>query len=95
MGQPLCHAVGCNIRIPPNRLMCAYHWFLVPAGMRLRVWQTYRPSQEVDGKPSQEYREAAREAINVVAQQEGQQPIPTDEDLIKTIESQLAKRDNP
>lgn len=93
MSQHLCHAVGCNIRVPANRLMCAPHWFMVPADMRRRVWQTYRFEQEIDGKPSKAYRDAAREAINAVARQEGQREVPADEDLIKTIESQLAKRD--
>lgn len=96
MDQHLCHAVGCYIRVPTNRLMCAAHWFMVPQEMRRLVWRTYRIGQEVDKQPSQAYRLAARNAINAVARQEGQQEIPEDAELIKTIEAMIAKeKDNP
>lgn len=91
--QHLCHAVGCNIRVPPNRLMCAPHWFMVPHPLRREVWRQYRPGQEEDKKPTAAYLNAAREAINAVALQEGQQPIPETAEIIKTLESMLAKRD--
>lgn len=89
--QHLCHAVGCNVRTLPNRLMCPPHWFMVPPEIRRRVWQLYRPGQEEDHAPSQPYIDAAREAINAVARQENQPELPDDASLIKTIEAMLAK----
>lgn len=89
--QHLCHAVGCNIRIPPNRLMCAYHWYMVPPVLRRGVWRTYRPGQEVDKRPSKDYLDVAREAINYVAREEGQPEVPEGVEIIKTLEALLAK----
>lgn len=91
--QHLCHAVGCNERVLPSRLMCPRHWFMVPETVRRRVWQTYRPGQEVDKKPSGPWLFAAREAINHVAALEGKPGIPPDKAYItKTVESLLAQQ---
>lgn len=87
----LCHAINCDTRIPSNRLMCPRHWFLVPAELRKAVWQTYRPQQQEGQAPTQAYLDAARAAIDYVAQVEGLPPIPSDEDVIKTLEAMLAK----
>ena len=91
MEQHLCHAIGCDVRCPPNRLMCAPHWFMVPEAQRRAVWRLYRPGQEVDRNPSQAYLEAARAAINSVAAAEGRDPLPEHAEVIKTIERILAK----
>lgn len=50
--------------------MCRRHWFMVPKLMRDRIWATYRPGQEADKKPSEEYIEAARECVRLVAAKE-------------------------
>lgn len=42
----------------------------VQHGLQRAVWATYRPGQEVDKRPSAEYLEAARAAINAVALKE-------------------------
>lgn len=89
MTQHLCHAVDCNERVPPNLLMCARHWYLVPQSLRTIVWRTYRPGQETDKAPTQDYLDAARAAINFVAQKEGKPPLPETADLIKTLEKLL------
>jgi len=47
--------------------MCRRHWFMVPINMRARVWATYQPGQEQEKDPTPEYLEAARAAIEAVA----------------------------
>lgn len=66
-----CHAPGCDIEVPPARLMCLFHWRLVPRVLRDAVWQHYRRGQEVDKQPSAEYLAAAQAAIDAVAVREG------------------------
>ena len=44
---------------------------MVPKYLRDQVWATYRPGQEVDKRPSDEYRTAAYEAVEAVAWKEG------------------------
>lgn len=65
-----CHAKNCPKVVPPSKLMCLKHWRMVPAEIQRAVWATYRPGQESDKKPSREYLEAARAAINAVAAKE-------------------------
>jgi hypothetical protein len=80
-----CHAVDCWERVPPKFLMCARHWYKVPAVLRRRVWQTYRIGQEIDKQPSEAWCLAAREAINFVAQAEGKPKVPEAEQFFKTL----------
>lgn len=87
----LCHAVDCSERIPPKLLMCGRHWYMVPQGLRREVWRAYRPGQEVDKAPSQEWIDVARQAINFVALKEGKPPLPETADVIKTLERMLAQ----
>jgi hypothetical protein len=42
-----CHVPGCDEEVPPDRLMCRPHWYMVPAPLRRLVWYTYR-----SGRPS-------------------------------------------
>lgn len=65
-----CHAVRCQVEIPPKMLMCRRHWFMVPKDLRDRVWAAYRAGQEVDKAPSTAWHEAATEAIRAVAAKE-------------------------
>jgi hypothetical protein len=67
----LLHAVGCGKVVAPRLLMCAEHWWMVPAALRAKVWKHYRRGQENDKLPTLEYLEAARAAIKSVAEQEG------------------------
>jgi hypothetical protein len=67
----LCHARGCAKKVPPKLLMCLRHWRLVPPAIRRLVWKHYRPGQEIDKRPSREYLEVMRQAIQAVAEQEG------------------------
>jgi len=66
-----CHARGCNVAVPPKRLMCRRHWFMVPREIRNRVWATYSPGQEITKTPSSQYLDAAFAAIEAVAKAEG------------------------
>lgn len=66
-----CHAEGCTVEVPPSMWGCRRHWFMVPKPLRDRVWATYRPGQEIDKRPSDEYREAAFAAVEAVARKEG------------------------
>jgi D-alanyl-D-alanine dipeptidase len=54
-----CHWPGCTVQVPPAMWGCKEHWFTLPRGLRLLIWNNYRPGQEKDGKPSQEYLDAA------------------------------------
>lgn len=69
-----CHATACLVPVPPTMLMCRKHWFMVPTGLQRRVWATYRKGQCDDMNPSNDYCEAARAAVVVVANLEGRTP---------------------
>lgn len=66
MSDHKCHAEGCLVSVPPKLLMCARHWRMVPQGLKLAVWRHYRPGQEIDKNPTEEYLAAARAAIESV-----------------------------
>lgn len=65
-----CHAIGCNTAVPPKLFMCRKHWFMLPKKHRDAIWATYRPGQEIDKDPSQEYLQAASDAISWLAAKE-------------------------
>jgi hypothetical protein len=54
-----CHWPGCVRQVPPAMWGCASHWFRLPLALRNRIWSAYRPGQEVDMSPSEEYLLAA------------------------------------
>ncbi|MFP4538871.1 MAG: hypothetical protein ACLFPA_11290 [Dichotomicrobium sp.] len=54
-----CHWPGCTRQVPPAMWGCKYHWFRLPKHLRDRIWRHYRPGQENDMKPSEEYLAAA------------------------------------
>lgn len=56
-----CHWPGCDKQVPPAMWGCKAHWFKLPAGLRAKVWATYRPGQEVNGTPSAAYLKVADE----------------------------------
>lgn len=65
-----CHAIGCDVEVPPSLLMCKPHWLMVPKPLRRAVWTLYRSGQEERKDPSDEYLVAARRAIEAVADRE-------------------------
>lgn len=66
-----CHAIGCDVPVPPRMLMCRRHWFMVPKALRDAVWDAYVVGQEVRKDPSDEWLDAAEAAIHAVAEREG------------------------
>lgn len=65
-----CHATNCNQRVPPKMFMCLHHWRMIPPVMQKRIWAAYRPGQEVDKRPSEEYLKVTAEAIRFVRERE-------------------------
>jgi hypothetical protein len=43
---------------------------MVPKSIQARIWQHYRPGQEIDKRPSPEYIEWMHKAIQAVAERE-------------------------
>lgn len=56
-----CHWPGCNVEVPPSMWGCKSHWFRLPKRLRDRIWETYRPGQEITKTPSAAYLKAAEE----------------------------------
>lgn len=71
-----CHVPLCNVPVPPKMLMCLRHWRQVPQTLQREVWRTWRPGQEQDKKPSEEYLTAAHAAIRAVQPQPPAGPAP-------------------
>ena len=51
----LCHWPDCKTEVHPKLWGCPKHWFTLPLEIRRHIWQTYRPGQEEDKKPSDAY----------------------------------------
>lgn len=71
----LCHA-RCKTEIEPRLFMCADHWAQGPPSLRESINSTYRPSQEADKQPSNQYLAIAAAAIDAVAHKESRQRQP-------------------
>jgi hypothetical protein len=56
-----CHWPGCTKEVPPAMWGCKTHWFRLPRHLRNRIWAAYRPGQEIDMTPSDEYLAVANE----------------------------------
>lgn len=67
LGQHECALDGCHTQISASRLMCAYHWFKVPAELRREVtsawtiWRKFRA--DASWKEYVHVRELAIEAV--------------------------------
>jgi hypothetical protein len=72
-GQPKrpdpCPWPGCGKRTRPGYLMCRAHWYRLPARIRSRIWDTYRPGQTL-ATASPEYLQALRDALEFARQAE-------------------------
>jgi len=62
-----CHWPGCDKHVPPAMWGCPKHWYALPPDFRRRVWKLFRPGQEVNGTPSPEYVQLAREIQEWIA----------------------------
>lgn len=60
-----CHAIACDVEVPPAMLMCKSHWFRVPLALRNRVWAEYHKGI------TRAYCEVAKAAVRAVAEKEG------------------------
>lgn len=56
-----CHWPDCEAQVPPALWGCRKHWYKLPRSLRNKLWEEYRPGQEVDMKPSEEYLMVANE----------------------------------
>lgn len=63
-----CHWPGCTKQVPPAMFMCKPHWFALPRSLRNKIWAAYQPGQEISGRPSKAYIEAAREVQQWIAE---------------------------
>jgi hypothetical protein len=70
-GKHYCHAMQCFTEVPPKMFMCKPHWRMLPKAMRDAIWDNYRPGQEIDKEPTNDYVIAASRAIAHIAVKEG------------------------
>jgi len=56
-----CHWPGCPKSVPPAMWGCKAHWYILPKVFRDKIWAAYRPGQEIDKRPSEEYLKVAKE----------------------------------
>lgn len=59
-----CHWPGCGRAVPPAMWGCKEHWMKLPKRLRDKIWETFRPGQEVNWSPSDAYIRVAREVQN-------------------------------
>lgn len=70
-GDHRCHWPGCKKLVPPSMWGCKTHWYKLPAALRVKIWQQYRPGQEISKTPSRAYVLVAREVQNWIRQYHG------------------------
>ena len=56
-----CHWPKCESQVPPAKWGCYKHWMMLPKYLRDKIWETFKPGQEINMTPSREYVKAARE----------------------------------
>jgi hypothetical protein len=77
MSEHTCHAMGCDVTVPPRMFMCRRHWFSLPKAMRDAIWRAYVPGQEQRKDPTSEYLRVALDAVRWLARKEGRlQEVP-------------------
>lgn len=54
-----CHWPGCPVEVPPKLWGCKTHWFRLPRDLRVKIWATYVPGQEITKTPIQSYMQVA------------------------------------
>lgn len=87
-----CHALGCRIAVPPERLMCRHHW---------AMGATQRAHRGVDGlpawpvrrqAPSEAWLLAANAAVGAVAQIEGKPLSQAQQHALNAFEERAGPR---
>lgn len=66
-----CHAIGCDVAVPPKIFMCKPHWFKLPKPIRDGIWSAFKPGQERTKTPSNTYLINSYSACIWLAEQEG------------------------
>lgn len=66
-----CHWPNCPVSVPPAMWGCKRHWFMLPVSLRNKIWDTYRPGQEIDLRPSKEYLDVAHEVQEWIREHDG------------------------
>lgn len=66
-----CHAMGCDLPVPPKMFMCRKHWYSLPKAMRDAIWDEYVPGQEVRKDPTEAYLNVSTRAVRWLAVKEG------------------------
>lgn len=67
-----CHwPLGCRRLVRPAMWGCPQHWYMLPLALRKKVWDNYRPGQEVDKTPSTKYLEVIEEVREWVKEHHG------------------------
>lgn len=56
-----CHWPGCTKQVKPAMWGCITHWRMLPAWLRLKVWNAYNIGQEKTGDVLAEYINVMRE----------------------------------
>ncbi len=46
---------------------CKAHWYRLPAYLRVKVWRTYQPGQEISKDPSEGYLAVAHQVQEWIA----------------------------
>lgn len=59
-----CHWPKCDKQIPPAMWGCKLHWIKLPMWLRDKIWEAYKPGQEVRMDPSDEYMDVMTEVDN-------------------------------
>jgi len=62
-----CHWPGCGKQVPPAMWGCKTHWFRLPPSLRAKVWESYKPGQEVTMTPSAAYLRVAKQVQEWIA----------------------------
>lgn len=70
MAKHTCHALRCNVSVPPKMFMCRDHWYMVPKADRDTLWDLYVPGQEIRKDPTEAYIMHAMRCVNLVADKE-------------------------
>jgi hypothetical protein len=70
-GNHHCHWPGCDKKVPPAQWGCRKHWYMLPIGLRSKIWAAYRIGQESDKKPSDKYVGVARQVRSWIKEHHG------------------------
>lgn len=70
-----CHAVNCQLEVPPRLLFCARHWAMTPKNLQALIWKHYVPGQEVRKDPTDAYLEAQEYVVRFVESLERGEPL--------------------